>query len=34
MRDAVLERAAADKRPVRAIRTRRGELKTRKATAS
>ena len=30
-RDAVLERAAADKRPVRA---RRSELKARKATAS
>jgi site-specific DNA-methyltransferase (adenine-specific) len=33
-REAVLERATSDKRPVRAVRTRRGELKTRKATAS
>ena len=33
-REAVLERASADKRPVRAIRGRRGELKARKATAS
>jgi len=33
-REAVLERAAADKRPARATRGRRGELKPRKATAS
>jgi site-specific DNA-methyltransferase (adenine-specific) len=33
-REAVLERAASEKRPVRAVRMRRGELKTRKATAS
>jgi len=33
-REAVLERAGADKRPVRAVRSRRGEMKTRKATAS
>jgi site-specific DNA-methyltransferase (adenine-specific) len=33
-REAVLERAAADKRPARATRGRRGELKSRKATAS
>jgi site-specific DNA-methyltransferase (adenine-specific) len=33
-REAVLERAAADKRPARATRGRRSELKPRKATAS
>ena len=33
-REAVLDRASADKRPVRAVRGRRGELKARKATAS
>jgi site-specific DNA-methyltransferase (adenine-specific) len=33
-REAVLDRATTDKRPARAVRTRRGELKTRKATAS
>jgi site-specific DNA-methyltransferase (adenine-specific) len=33
-REAILERAAAGKRPVRVVRGRRSELKTRKATAS